>query len=147
MVDGRDINLVFHPDEKKHLYRQPAVAMAASGTVTCELALAGIPHVAGYQVNFLTGLIGRFLINTEHVSLVNILAAQAGQDPVTPELLQGAMTVDNLTNEMTPLINDQSTRGDQLAGLQSVADQLQINDADIRPSTRAARSVLKRFNR
>jgi lipid A disaccharide synthetase len=111
------------------------------------LALAGIPHVAGYQVNFLTGLIGRFLINTEHVSLVNILAAQAGQDPVTPELLQGAMTVDNLTNEMTPLINDQSTRGDQLAGLQSVADQLQINDADIRPSTRAARSVLKRFNR
>ena len=60
-------------------------ALVASGTATLELAVAGVPMVAIYQLHPTTWAIGRRLVTgIAHVSLPNILA---GRD-VVPEILQ-----------------------------------------------------------
>lgn len=68
-------------------------ALAASGTVSLELAQAGCPHVIAYAVNPLTAIFVRMLYRLPHVNLVNILAGRT----IVPEYLQSAVTVDALT--------------------------------------------------
>jgi lipid-A-disaccharide synthase len=69
------------------------VALAASGTATLELALAGVPTVVTYRAHPLTALIARRLIRLSHVGLPNILLNQG----VLPELLQGECRAERLT--------------------------------------------------
>ncbi len=68
-------------------------ALAASGTVSLELAQAGCAHVVAYAVHPLTALMVRILYKLPHVNLVNILAGRT----VVPEYLQGSVTVDAMT--------------------------------------------------
>ncbi len=59
-------------------------AIAASGTVSVELALAGVPHLIAYKVSKLTGMIAKKLLKIKYVNLINILADKE----IVPELLQ-----------------------------------------------------------
>ena len=61
------------------------VALAASGTVALELAMARVPAVIGYKVAPLTAIVLRRLVRVRFVSLVNLLVGRAA----LPELLQG----------------------------------------------------------
>ena len=53
-----------------------SVALAASGTVTLELALAKVPSVIAYKVNPLSAIIGYFLVNRDAVVLPNKLTGK-----------------------------------------------------------------------
>lgn len=112
-------------------------ALAASGTVALELALAGLPGVIAYRLNPLTVAVARRLITVRYVNLVNILLDQ----PLVPELLQENATPDRLEAALWPLLTDDTARAQQRAGLAQVGTLLGCGGAA--PSRRAADAVLR----
>ncbi|MGL1423638.1 lipid-A-disaccharide synthase, partial [Vibrio parahaemolyticus] len=71
-------------DGKFDAFAAADIALAASGTVALELALARTPHVVAYRVNPLTAAIARRLLTVRYVNLMNLVLDR----PVVPELLQ-----------------------------------------------------------
>ena len=65
-------------DDKYAAFDAADVALAASGTVTAELALARTPMVVAYQVGGLTYALAHWLMTVPHMTLVNILLERAG---------------------------------------------------------------------
>jgi lipid-A-disaccharide synthase len=100
---GLDIRII----KEKH-YEAMAVcdaAMAASGTLTLELAILQVPMVVSYRVSMLTYLLARPFIRVQYASLVNLVAGKE----VVPELLQDKATSQNIYNEISGLvINNQA---------------------------------------
>ena len=78
------------------------VAIAASGTVTLEAAILGVPCVAAYRVSGLTALLARLLLRVRHVTLPNIVAGKA----VVPELLQDEARAERIAQEALRLLDD-----------------------------------------
>jgi lipid-A-disaccharide synthase len=113
------------------------VALAASGTATLELGLAGTPTVLAYRINPLSAAIMRRFIKIPYVGLVNILQ----QRVVMPEFLQENCTADRIAPAMLELLTDPAARQRQIAGCTAVAAQLGANDP-VSPAHRAARAVL-----
>jgi lipid-A-disaccharide synthase len=111
------------------------VALAASGTVALELALARLPMVIGYRVNCLTGMIARRLLKIRFVCLLNLLLDQ----PVIPERLQGDCRADLLADDLFGLLDDR-TRDAQLDGAQQALTKLGLGGDS--PSRRAAQEIL-----
>ena len=66
------------------------VALACSGTVTTQLASAGIPTIVSYKVAPMTYIIGKRLFKPDYMSIVNIAADAA----LMPEFMQDAATPD-----------------------------------------------------
>ncbi|MCB9957259.1 MAG: lipid-A-disaccharide synthase [Rhodospirillaceae bacterium] len=102
--------VVVGPDEKAGAFAASTVALAASGTVSLELALAGLAQVIAYRVNALSAVIARRLLVTRWVSLVNILADAT----VVPELLQENCTPAKLEAAVAPLLADPLARRAQI---------------------------------
>ena len=84
------------------LDRLPEVhaAVTASGTVTLELGLMGIPMVIIYKVSALSAWIAKKLIRIPHLGLPNILLGAE----VCPELLQTALTTASLRAAVDKLL-------------------------------------------
>jgi lipid-A-disaccharide synthase len=110
-------------------------AMAASGTVSLELAIAGTPHLIAYRVNAVTAAIVRRLIRVRHVSLVNLLA----RDPLVPELLQEACTPGRVAAGIARLLDDAGAAAAQRRLAGEVAAALGRDGPP--PSRRAANAV------
>lgn len=76
--------------------------VAASGTVTLEIALMGVPHLIVYRVAPMSYRILKRLVKIPYVGLCNIVT----HDNIITELLQDEVTVDNLDQHLTPLLTD-----------------------------------------
>ncbi len=109
-------------------------AVAASGTVTLELAILGIPMVVVYKLANITYRLARFLVKLDHFSLVNLIA---GKTAVT-ELLQDQVTAENIARELQELISFPEKREETLAALAEVRESLGEKGA----SEKAANVVL-----
>src|SRR5262249_20179258 len=59
--------IVADPAEKWAAFRQARAALAASGTVTLELALAGVPTILAYRVALFEEVVLRMLLTTDTV--------------------------------------------------------------------------------
>jgi lipid-A-disaccharide synthase len=70
-------------------------ALAASGTISVELAVSSVPHLIAYTVHPLTYWIARRVVQTPFVNLINILAGA----PIIPEILQDEVTSEKLLSE------------------------------------------------
>lgn len=112
-------------------------ALAASGTATLELGLAGTPTILAYRVNAVTAAIVRRLIRTPYVGLVNILE----QREVMPEFLQQSCRADLIAPALARLLSDAGVRQAQIDGCAAVAAKLGADDP-VAPSRRAALAVL-----
>lgn len=97
-----EVEIVTDSFMKKRLMRAADLAIAASGTVSLELALCETPHIVVYKINPLTAWIVKQLIRVEHVSLVNLLLKRA----CVPELLQEACTAEKIFQTVLNLLND-----------------------------------------
>lgn len=86
------------------------LALACSGTVTTELALAGCPMVVAYKVEPLTYFIFKNISPLEHVTLFNIMAKKA----VAPEYIQHECSVNNLMSAITHRLDDKAFRDNQI---------------------------------
>lgn len=123
-------------EEKYPAFEAADAALAASGTVSLELALAGTPMVVAYKVDPLTAAIARRLVTVPYLSLVNLIAGRG----VIPELLQEACTGEALAAEIDRLLADDLVRESQRRAAAEAVRKLGIDGE--RPSLRAARAVL-----
>ncbi len=112
-------------------------ALAASGTVALELALARLPTVIAYRLNPVTVALYRRLIRVKYVNLVNLMLDRM----LVPELLQQDCRPDRLAVEIARLLDDPQARQDQIDGVAEVARWL--GQGDRPPSERAARVILE----
>lgn len=124
--------------EKHDAFAACDVALAASGTVTLELAMAGLPTVVTYKVSKLSAFVAtRFLgLSLKFVTLVNILV----DEPVMPELLQNRCRPEALAEAVDHLLSDAAAREAQVAGARRALAKLGL-DGDS-PSVRAAETIL-----
>lgn len=122
--------------EKLSAFQASDAALAASGTVSLELALAGVPMLVAYRVSALTLLIAKRLVRTEHVNLINLILGRR----VIPEILHGDCTPQRLAAETLRLLNDEGAGAEQMAASRDAMAALGAGGEP--PSDRAARAVL-----
>jgi lipid-A-disaccharide synthase len=94
--------------------------IAASGTVTMEIALVGVPMVIIYKASPLTYAIGIRLLKVDHVGICNIVAGER----VVPELLQDRAEPVGIAAEITAMLSDAAHAADIRRKLLSVREKL-----------------------
>jgi lipid-A-disaccharide synthase len=128
-------HLVSGETDKFSAFKLARAGLAASGTVTLELALAGTPMIVAYRADALAASL-RFLLISPSVALPNLILGER----IFPELLQEDCTADKLAVALLPLMRGGAERDRQLAGLAQIRQQ--VLDEGEAPSTRAAKIVL-----
>jgi lipid-A-disaccharide synthase len=129
--------IVVEPEKKWAAFRQARAALAASGTVTLELALAQVPTVLAYKVSLLEELIGHAMIKVKMAGLVNIIL----DEMVMLELLQRQATAENLADALTAITVDSPARQRQCDAFAKLDAIMEIGRAV--PSERAAAAVIE----
>jgi len=124
--------------EKWSAYRRARAALAASGTVTLELALAGVPMVAAYRLPLVEEIILRLLLVGSELRSVILANLLIGEN-VVPEFLQRACTPENLAQALLPLLSDTPQRRRQTGAFDRLDEIMKLGTA---PSARAAAIVL-----
>lgn len=109
-------------------------ALAASGTVALELALARVPTVIAYRVAPLTHFIVRRLLSIEFGNLINIIEDRE----IVPELIQGDCRPDRLAEALERMLGPEGAS--QVEAVQPAL--MQLGQGGETPSYRAARAVL-----
>ncbi|HVZ26101.1 MAG TPA: lipid-A-disaccharide synthase [Sediminibacterium sp.] len=113
------------------LLQQASAALVTSGTATLETALFGVPEVVCYKGSEISYQIAKRLIDIDYISLVNLIMNR----PVVKELIQGALTRENLVEELTKLLDYSSYRA---AMLQDYRELKNLLSNDGQASARAA---------
>ena len=129
--------IVVDAAEKHAAFRVARAALAKSGTVTLELALAGVPMVTAYRVSAIEYPVGRLLIRG--ISTV-ILANLVLGEHVVPEFLQGACTADRIAEALIPLLEPSEQRQRQIEAFSRLDRIMEIGGPA--PAARAADIVL-----
>lgn len=124
------------PAEKFDAFAASNAALAASGTVALELAMARVPMVIGYRLWGPTYWAVRRAAKIKFANLINLLLDRL----VVPELLQSDCTPDRLEAALLPLLTDEEVRTTQLAGFIQALSQLGFGREV--PSHRAAEKIL-----
>ncbi len=117
-------------------FRSARAALAASGTVTLELALSGVPMAVAYRVSPLETWL-RFVVKVPSIVLPNLILG----DNAIPEFLQDACTADALAAALLPLLGDTPARAAQVAAFARLDAAMRIAPGAT-PSAEAARIVL-----
>ncbi|MGI3903888.1 MAG: lipid-A-disaccharide synthase [Janthinobacterium lividum] len=118
-------------------FRVARAALAASGTVTLELALSSVPMIVAYRVSpFETWL--RFVVKVPSIVLPNLIL---GENAI-PEFIQEASTPEALATALVPLLADTPARAEQLAAFVRLDVRMQVASGST-PSREAARLVLE----
>ena len=107
------------------------LAIAASGTVTVEAAIAGTPMVTFYRVSPLSWALGRRLVQVPFLTMVNLIAGRL----IVPELMQDQATGERLAAEAEALLVNPSKREAMKRDLQVVTEMLRTPE---HPMVRAA---------
>ena len=115
------------------MFARADAALAASGTVTLELALAGVPLVSCYRTDALARLL-RHLVTAWSASLPNLIAGY----PVVPELYDFMLRPNFAARHLAALMADMPPRAAQRAGFALLRDRM----ATDRPSGEIAADVI-----
>ncbi|GLK83650.1 lipid-A-disaccharide synthase [Ancylobacter defluvii] len=139
MVAGWPVQprIVVGEDEKLAAFRSARAALAASGTVTLELALAGIPTVAAYRIGWLEGRIAPYLLQITTAILPNLILSEKAM----PEYLQWHIDPPAMAAQLVRLIAGGEERQAQLEAFARL-DAIMGVEGD-KPSRRAAAAVLE----
>jgi lipid-A-disaccharide synthase len=122
--------------DRQAAFRIARAALAKSGTVTLELALAGVPMVAAYRVSWLEAVAARRMIKVSSVILPNLVLGEN----VVPEFMQEACSPPNLAAALIPLLRDTPQRQRQCQAFHRLDAVMQIGS--ITPAACAADIVL-----
>ena len=139
LVEGWDVGAILVEDsaDKFDAFAASRCALAASGTVTVELAMAGVPTVVAYRLSAVTAAIVRRLIRVDTATITNLVLERKA----VPEFLQEACTADNLYRAMRDLLADQAAR----SAMQDACDEasIRLGRGGAPPSGRAAEILLE----
>jgi lipid-A-disaccharide synthase len=119
---------------KFQAFKLATAALAASGTVTLELALTGTPMVVGYKVDALAAKF-RFLLKVQSIVLANLVLGENA----FPEFKQEDCTGARLSEALMPLLSNTEARARQMLALGQIPAKLHVDQA---PSAAAADIVL-----
>jgi lipid-A-disaccharide synthase len=117
--------LMIPSTDKHHLFAAATLALAASGTVSIELAYHGTPMILGYKVPKPTEWLLRALLTGNHVGLINILS----DNPFVPEYLQGQFKPECLAKSALDVLNDPHIRAEQSKQSKATMEQLWAGDS------------------
>lgn len=121
---------------KFEAFRRAQVALAASGTVTLELALSGVPMVVAYKVSKLEESL-RFLLTVDTIVLANLVLGEKA----IPEFVQDAVTAERLADALAPLCGDTPARRAQEDAFARIDAAMDLGGET--PSAAAARIVME----
>jgi lipid-A-disaccharide synthase len=129
--------VVQQPEQKYDAFAASRAALAASGSVALELALAGLPMVVGYRLNPLTEALLERVLKVRQVNLVNLLLGK----PLVAELLGPNCTPERLAVCLAELISNEGVRAAHRQGYHDA--MVRLAGDGISPSLRAADQILK----
>lgn len=98
--------MVFHAD----------VAIVASGTATLEAAYLGTPLVVIYRIALLSYLIGKMLVDLDHLAMPNLIIGERA----IPELIQKKANGFDISKEVLQLISGENARREMLDKLETL---------------------------
>lgn len=110
--------------ERAALYAEAVMALAVSGTVTLELALAQLPMVVIYVMDAPQARVYR-QIGSPAVSLPNIVLAR----PAVPELVMAAPDIAAIIGAARTLLDDKAARQAQIAAFGELAELMENGEA------------------
>lgn len=128
--------VVENDDEKRAAFAAADLALAASGTVSLDLAANNVPMVIGYDVAPLSRMIIRMMLKTDTVTLVNLVS----DTRVVPEFLGADCDPGPMSQALFCLIEHPEDRAGQIAAMNLTMERL--GRGGEAPGLRAARSVL-----
>lgn len=128
--------VIEEPDEKRAAFAAADLALAASGTVSLELAANRIPMVIGYDMAPLSRVIVGLLLRTDTVTLVNLVS----DTRAVPEFLGRNCQPGPLAQALQTALEDPLARKAQLDAMDLTMDRL--GKGGEAPGLRAARSVI-----
>ena len=117
--------------------QEAGTGLAASGTVTVECAIAGLPLTVVYKLNPVTFLIAKILVNIPFFTMVNIIAGKL----VFEEYLQGDVNADTLTTSIEKILPDGERREEIETGIREMTESLSVGSGNA--SRQAAECVLE----
>lgn len=122
--------------DKRAAFAAADLALAASGTVSLELAANGVPMVIGYDMAPVSRALIGMLLKTDTVTLVNLVS----ETRTVPEFLGGRCQPGPMANALLRLLDDPEARTEQLAAMELTMERLGRGGEP--PGLRAARSVM-----
>ncbi|HUO54334.1 MAG TPA: lipid-A-disaccharide synthase [Rhodoblastus sp.] len=128
--------VVVGDDDKYAAFRAARAALAASGTVTLELALSRTPTVVAYRIPKIEEFFARRLIQVSSVAQPNIILGEKA----FPELLQDEANAPLLAARLGEIVEDSPERRRQLEALGRLRELIAIKDGR-RPSEKAAEAI------
>lgn len=128
-------HLVSGEEDKFKAFKLARAALAASGTVTLELALAGVPMVVAYRVDPVAARL-RFLVKVPSVVLANLVL----KENAFPELIQDECKPERLADAVELLLKETPERAAQLEALARIPEKMLISGQS--PSEAAADIVV-----
>ncbi len=131
-----DTLIVEGEGEKYDAFAAADAALAASGTVSLELAMAGVPSLIAYRLSPLTAFIARRLIRVKYASIINLILDK----PAIPEFIQENCTAERMTPALVDLMQSDRERDRQAGDITKALAALRAGDE--LPSLAAARVVM-----
>ena len=126
-----------YPYQKSCAFGAADLALAASGTVSLELAAAKTPMVIAYDMAPLSRVLMRWMLKIDTVTLVNLIS----ETRHIPEFLGKAFEPAPVLAALKRLVSDQTARNDQIQAAEVSMARLGAGDRD--PKARAAEAVLR----
>ncbi|MCK5518435.1 MAG: lipid-A-disaccharide synthase [Alphaproteobacteria bacterium] len=141
---GKGINpiLIDRNEDKFDCFSASTAALAASGSVSLELAITDTPHIIAYRMSPISAWIARKMVKTSYANLVNIILDR----PVVPELLQERCEVEIISKEILELLESKDARASQLMYFREALIKVGLGDPES-PSQKAAKAVLSVINK
>ena len=141
-ADSRLNEIILLPESAKFDSMACATAaLACSGTVTTQLACAGVPTVVAYKLSGLSHAIVSPMLNLDFISMVNISAGKS----LMPEFVQGQVTGRALSEALKPYLTNTQKRATASDALIAKTDEMR-GVKDITASARAARAIVDILN-
>ncbi len=115
--------IIIEPDEKYDAFAAADAALAASGTVTTELAINNTPMIIAYKVDPLTAFWARMVVTTKFASILNVAAGRA----IIPEFIQEKCKPADMANALNILLENEDARKDQLESFAPLLASLNLS--------------------
>ncbi len=133
--DVHNIQILHGREEKAEAMLKATAAIAASGTVSLELAMMKIPHIIAYKVAPLTAWLARHLLKIKSVNLPNILLDES----VVPELLQEDCNAKKIADTIGNYLDNAAARREFEQKMDKLCQVMGVGE--LKPSEKAAKII------
>ena len=129
--------VIMGQQERYAAFRRCRFAIAASGTVSLELAACGVPHLIAYRFSWLTDRMVKMLVRTPFANMINILAKRE----IIPEFVLVNCREELIYEAARELMRDKAVAHEQI---RQANEQLsQLKPQGMMPSQKAAEVVVE----